>query len=66
MELAQNSKAQYVLPGEATDQETIIRLRKSIEEYVREEEGINFSTTELFWEMNQDKGTFNFELHFFK
>jgi hypothetical protein len=54
----------HIEVGEAIDQEKIIALRSQIEDYVREN-FFEFSSTKLFWNMNP-KGTFDYELHFFK
>jgi len=54
--------AVYSVTGEAKDQETIVRQRQAIEEYVRES-GEDFSRTELFWNLNED-GNFDFEIKF--
>jgi hypothetical protein len=63
--LAPNSNADYIEIGEAIDQETIIDLRKEIESFVQENYGPFMNKTKLFWQLN-DKGTFDFEIHFFK
>jgi hypothetical protein len=52
----------HIVDGEAKDQETILRQRPSIEEYIAETMG-NVERTKLYWNMT-DKGTFEFELHF--
>lgn len=57
------TKSSYHISGEALDQETIIRLRPQIEDYVKEE-FFDFSSTELYWKLN-DKGNFDYEIHFF-
>lgn len=52
----------HVVDGEAKDQETILRQRPSIEEYIAETYG-DIERTKLYWNMTE-KGTFSFELHF--
>lgn len=60
---SEDRTAVYRLRGEALDQETIIRQRGQIEEYLVED-GINFSEVELFWNLNHD-GHFDFEMVFY-
>ena len=57
------SKFSYVLKGEALDQETIIRQRPWIEDYVRESLGKEFSKTKLTWNLMRN-GNFKFRLDF--
>jgi hypothetical protein len=52
----------YIIDGEAKDQETIIRQRSHIEEFVKDTIS-PFSRSMLYWNMTE-KGTFEFELHF--
>lgn len=54
----------YTIKGEALDQETIIRQRPIIEDYVRENSGKHFRKTFVKWDMN-DKGNFNFSIEFY-
>jgi hypothetical protein len=58
------SKPVYKLSGEALDQETIIRLRPKMEDYVREDLGKTFRKTDLKWNMN-DKNHFTFTMNFY-
>jgi hypothetical protein len=60
--MATNSK--FVVQGDAKDQETVIKLRPWIEDEARKEYG-SFDRTELYWNMNQETGLFNYEIHFF-
>lgn len=53
-----------VITGEALDQETIIRQRSYIEDYVRENMNANFRKTKVFWDMN-DSGNFSFSVEFY-
>jgi hypothetical protein len=56
--------ADYVLRGEAIDQEKVISLRHKVEEEVRAEIG-DFAYTKLYWNMNE-RGNFDYQLYFFK
>jgi len=56
----------YVVEGEAVDQETVVRLRPKIEQYMRDEEGLDFDMTDLYWEFDEGKSLFRYEIHFFK
>lgn len=58
------SKKVYEVSGEAMDQETIIRLRPQMEDYVKNDLNKNFSKTKLEWNMN-DKTHFNFTIRFY-
>lgn len=53
-----------VINGEAIDQETIIRQRPLIEDYVRHDMKVKFRKTKVFWDMN-NKGYFNFSIEFY-
>ena len=53
----------HEVSGEALDQETIIRLRAKVEDFVSDT--ITFSRTELFWSMNSD-GLFDYVLKFYE
>lgn len=52
----------YVLTGEAVDQETIIRQRSWYEDEVKKM-GIEFSKTQLKWNI-KNNGNFSFKLEF--
>jgi len=52
----------HIIDGEAKDQETIIRQRSHIEEFIADTMG-PFSKSKLYWDMT-NRGTFHFELHF--
>ena len=52
----------HIIDGEAKDQETIIRQRSHIEEFITDTMG-PFSKSKLYWDMT-NRGTFHFELHF--
>lgn len=54
----------YVINGVAIDQETIIRQRPLIEDYVRENSGKSFRKTSVKWNMNPD-GNFDFSIEFY-
>lgn len=56
-------KVNYVLRGEAVDQETIIRQRSWYEDVVRDA-GTKFRKTWLEWDMNKS-GNFEFKLSFY-
>lgn len=58
------SKPVYKISGEALDQETIIRLRPKMENYVREDLGKNFRKTSMKWNMN-DSQNFTFTINFY-
>jgi hypothetical protein len=64
MKRSRNSRKVYELSGEALDQETIVRLRPQIEQYVREDMGKKFSKTNLIWNMNEKKN-FTFKIDFY-
>jgi hypothetical protein len=53
-----------VINGTAIDQETIIRQRSCIEDYVRENSGKQFRKTNVKWNMN-DQGHFDFTIEFY-
>lgn len=57
-------KSIYTVSGTAIDQETIIRQRSIIEDYVRVDMKKSFKKTSLSWDMN-DKGNFNFRIDFY-
>ncbi len=63
--ISPSANPDHVVDGEAADQETIIRLRPYIEEYVKESWG-DFDHSDLFWECNVEKMTFNYQLYFYK
>lgn len=52
----------HIVDGEAKDQETILRQRPTIEEYIADTIG-PIERTKLYWNMT-DRGTFEFALHF--
>jgi hypothetical protein len=52
----------HIIDGEAKDQETIIRQRQHIEDFVTENIS-EFTRSKLYWNMTES-GTFQFELHF--
>lgn len=54
----------YTVSGTAIDQETIIRQRPMIEDYVKVDMRKSFKKTSLSWDMN-DKGNFNFTIDFY-
>lgn len=56
-------KPVYTVSGEAMDQETIIRQRPLIEDYVRENVK-SFRKTKVVWSMNE-KGFFDFSVLFY-
>ena len=53
-----------MINGTAIDQETIIRQRSYIEDYVRENSGKQFRKTNVKWNMN-DQGHFDFTIEFY-
>lgn len=57
-------KPVYTITGEAIDQETVIRQRPLIEDYVRENSGKKFRKTSIKWNMN-DIGNFDFKIEFY-
>ena len=59
------SKVVYSFTGEAKDQETIVRQRPMYEDYVRERNNVNFSSSKIFWNMNK-VGNFNFKMEFYE
>lgn len=54
----------HVINGTAVDQETIIRQRSYIEDYVRENSGKKFRKTNVKWNMN-NQGNFDFTIEFY-
>jgi len=54
----------YIIKGEALDQETVIRQRPLIEDYVRTDLKKYFRKTNATWEMNT-KGNFDFRIEFY-
>jgi hypothetical protein len=52
----------HIVDGVAKDQETILRQRPTIEEYIADTMQ-PVERTKLYWNMT-DKGTFEFALHF--
>jgi len=64
MKRSKSTKKVYEVSGEAMDQETIIRLRPQMEDYVKNDLKKKFSKTNLEWNMN-DKSYFNFTLRFY-
>jgi hypothetical protein len=58
------AKSVYQVSGEAKDQETILRLRAKMEDYVKTDLGKNFSTTSLRWNMMENQN-FSFTLDFY-
>jgi hypothetical protein len=59
-----NKRPIYTITGEAIDQETIIRQRPMIEDFVRENTKKHFRKTSVKWNMNS-KGNFNFTVEFY-
>jgi hypothetical protein len=59
-----SKRSVYTINGTALDQETIIRQRPLIEDYVRENSGKRFRKTSVKWNMN-DSGTFDFNIEFY-
>lgn len=59
-----NRKPVYTISGVALDQETIVRQRPWIEDYVRENSGKTFRKTFVKWNMNQE-GNFDFTIEFY-
>lgn len=57
-------KPVYVVSGVAIDQETIIRQRPQIEDYVRVDFKKKFRKTNVKWNMNDD-GHFDFRIEFY-
>jgi hypothetical protein len=57
------SKINYVLTGEALDQETIVKQRSWYEDHVREHI-TDFKETKLRWNMRKN-GNFSFKLEFY-
>lgn len=57
------AKSVYQVSGEAKDQETILRLRAKMEDYVKTDLGKKFSTTSLRWDMMENQH-FSFTLDF--
>ena len=55
-------KPDHIVDGEAKDQETILRQRKTIEQYIEDTMG-PVDRTKLYWNMTE-KGSFEFALHF--
>lgn len=64
MSTKRNRRPVLVITGEAIDQETIIRQRPQIEDYVRENMKTKFRKTKVFWDMNK-KGYFDFSVEFY-
>jgi len=61
-------ESDHCVSGEAVDQETILRQRPEIEEYVKKTIG-EFARTELYWNLKEEgvgDSPFVFELHFYK
>lgn len=56
----------YVIDGYAKDQETIIRHREWIEEFVRENLEVEYEYSKLFWNKSDDSDQFIFRLEFHK
>lgn len=59
-----NKKPVYTVKGVAIDQETIIRQRGMIEDYVRQDMRKKFRKTSVSWNMN-DSGNFDFSIEFY-
>lgn len=57
-------KPVYVVRGVAFDQETVIRQRPLIEDYVRVDIGKKFRKTSVSWDMNKE-GNFDFSVEFY-
>jgi hypothetical protein len=57
-------KKVYRISGEAMDQETIIKLRSKMEDYVKTDLGKTFSNTDLKWNMAENSN-FNFTIDFY-
>lgn len=68
-------ESDYVIEGEAEDGEAIIRIRRQIEDHVRETI-MDFDHTDLYWNLKEQElaegerakgdGVFVYQLHFFK
>jgi hypothetical protein len=58
------SKPVYKISGEALDQETIVRLRPKMEDYVKQDLGKTFRKTSMRWNMNEKKN-FTFTINFY-
>lgn len=54
----------YTVRGTALDQETIIRQRSLIEDYVKTDMKKTFRKTSVTWNMNKD-GNFDFSIDFY-
>jgi len=54
----------YTIRGTTLDEETIIRQRSYIEDYVRENSGKKFRKTSLFWSIDKD-GVSSFSIEFY-
>ena len=54
----------YTVRGTALDQETIIRQRSMIEDYVKHDMKKKFRKTSVSWNMN-DSGNFDFSIDFY-
>lgn len=59
------SRPVHKITGEAIDQETIVRLRPKMEDYVKVDLGKSFRKTDLKWNMNNDNNHFTFTLNFY-
>lgn len=59
-----NKRPVYTITGIAIDQETVVRQRPQIEDYVRENSGKHFRKTSVRWNMNK-AGNFDFTIEFY-
>jgi hypothetical protein len=58
------TKQVYEVKGESLDQETIVRLRPQIEDYVKVDLNKKFRRTELHWDMRPNTH-FDFTIKFY-
>jgi hypothetical protein len=59
------SKPVYIVSGEALDQETVIRLKPKIEDFVENTLCKQFSRSTTLWNLNS-KGHFDFKIKFWR
>jgi archaellum biogenesis ATPase FlaH len=55
----------HSVKGEALDQETVIRLRSKIENYIRDDMQVTFKYTKVIWNKNEHNDNFNFIINFY-
>lgn len=58
-------KIVHSVDGEALDQETIIRLRPIIQDYVKNDLNVYFKYSKLIWNKNKENDNFNFIINFY-